>query len=692
MKRKWLHRAAATLASLMLLPLSVVAEAPFYDYIYDQRGEPVSAPRSYDLFRVADASVMGSTLKNPGDLCVHNGEIFVADTGNNRILVLDSQFQFLREWKGVDAPDGRLNFSAPEGVFVTQDNRVLVADTGNGRLVVTDLNGQFLNVYGAPQTDILPSDFQYKPVKVAADKAGRLFVVSQSFNMGLLEFDRNGHFVQTLGAAKVQVTIFDLFWRMISTEEQQARMAQFVPTEYNNLTVDNDGFVYATTAIYEEYNIAAYGDTAMRKLSASGNDIFKHTTPIGEMLYTVRGKFAGPSRIVDVYTGENGSFSVLDANRGRVFTYDSTGMLLYIFGAYGDMAGALKNPRALDKLGNLFVVLDSGKNTITAYSPTPYAQSIEQAVSFHYADEYEREAEQWGLVLKRNGNSDIAYIGLGKAAFRSGNYQEAMDYFYKAGDRTNYSKAFQYHRREIIADNFMWAVPVFLLLLTVLLIALAIKRKYWPAHVEPSSFRGKLAYSRYVAVHPLDGFWDLKRENRGSLRVALLFTGLVCLVTVANRQLTGFLFNTADLKELNLFIELSKVLLPYGLWCLSNWCVTSLMQGEGRLRDIATMTGYALLPLLVLQTVGIVLSNLITLQEGDFYYFFVVLGVIWSLGLILLGHQQIHDYTMGRSLFVVFLSVLVMAIVVFLSILLVVLLQQMTGFAADFINEIFYRV
>lgn len=67
-------------------------------------------------------------------------------------------------------------------------------------------------MYGAPETDILPSDFQYKPIKVAADKAGRLFVVSQSFNMGLLEFDREGRFTQTLGAAKVQVTVFDLFW------------------------------------------------------------------------------------------------------------------------------------------------------------------------------------------------------------------------------------------------------------------------------------------------------------------------------------------------------------------------------------------------------------------------------------------------------------------------------------------------
>ncbi len=691
MSRKYL-RFAVVLALLLGLSLPVAAEAPFYDYTYDEWGDPVGAPRAYDLFQVADAAVIGTALKGPSDLCVSGDEIYIADTGNNRIVVLDSGFRRVREWNGTDSPDGRLDFAAPEGVFVAEDGRVLIADTGNGRLVVTDREGRFLDVYGAPVTDILPEDFQYRPIKVAADKAGRLFVVSQSFNMGLLQFDREGRFIQTLGAAKVQVTAFDLLWRLISTKEQQERMQQFVPTEYNNLAVDEDGFVYATTSIYEEYNIEAYGLTAVRKLNASGNDILRYSMPLGELAYTVRGQFAGPSRIVDVYAGENGMFSILDANRGRVFTYDNTGMLLYIFGTYGDMGGALKNPRAIDKSGDLFLVLDGSKNTVTAYSPTAYARSFDRATAYHYQDEYELEAQEWRTILSLNGNSNIAYTGLGKAAFRTGRYEEAMEYFHKAGDRANYSKAFQYRRREIIADGFMWAVPVFLAVLALRVVGVKLKRRYCPARVDPQSFRGKLAFGRYVAFHPMDGFWDLKRENRGSLRVALLFTGLLCVVMVAQRQLTGFLFNTANIKELNLLIEISKVLLPFGLWCISNWCVTSLMQGEGKLRDIATMTGYALLPMLVLNTVGIVLSNLMTSKEGDFYFFCVALGALWSLGLILLGHQQIHDYTLGRSLFVTFLTVVVMAVVVFLAILLIVLLQQMIGFGSDLLNEIFYRV
>ena len=136
MSRKYL-RFAVVLALLLGLSLPVAAEAPFYDYTYDEWGDPVGAPRAYDLFQVADAAVIGTALKGPSDLCVSGDEIYIADTGNNRIVVLDSGFRRVREWNGTDSPDGRLDFAAPEGVFVAEDGRVLIADTGNGRLVVT---------------------------------------------------------------------------------------------------------------------------------------------------------------------------------------------------------------------------------------------------------------------------------------------------------------------------------------------------------------------------------------------------------------------------------------------------------------------------------------------------------------------------------------------------------------------------
>ena len=83
------------------------------------------------------------------------------------------------------------------------------------------------------------------------------------------------------------------------------------------------------------------------------------------------------------------------------------------------MEGALKNPSALDKLGDLYLVLDASKNTVTAYAPTAYAQGMDQAIAYHYADDYAREAEMWEEVLSLNGNSDVAYTGMGKAAFSS---------------------------------------------------------------------------------------------------------------------------------------------------------------------------------------------------------------------------------------------------------------------------------
>ena len=115
------------------------------------------------------------------------------------------------------------------------------------------------------------------------------------------------------------------------------------------------------------------------------------------------------------------------------------------------------------------------------------------------------------------------------------------------------------------------------------------------------------------------------------------------------------------------------------------------MEGEGRFTEIVTAAGYALVPLLICHTLALVLSNVATQAEGAFYTFFLILGAFWTGALILAGNMELHNYTMSRSLFVALLTVLVMAIVVFLGILIVMIVQEMVGFGADVYNELALR-
>ena len=89
-------------------------------------------------------------------------------------------------------------FNRPEGIFVTDSEDVYVADTGNARLVQLDSEGAFTRTIGAPSPDIkeiLPSDFDYRPTRVGVDLArGQIYVVSKGAYDGILVFEITGEF------------------------------------------------------------------------------------------------------------------------------------------------------------------------------------------------------------------------------------------------------------------------------------------------------------------------------------------------------------------------------------------------------------------------------------------------------------------------------------------------------------------
>ena len=98
----------------------------------------------------------------------------------------------------------------------------------------------------------------------------------------------------------------------------------------------------------------------------------------------------------------------------------------------------------------------------------------------------------------------------------------------------------------------------------------------------------KLKYVFYVIFHPADGFWDLKREKRGSLSASLTIVALTVFTLGMEKLNTAFLFNNNRISEVNVLVDVITVLLVFTLWCVANWCTTSLMDGKGRMRDIFT--------------------------------------------------------------------------------------------------------
>ena len=198
-------------------------------------------------------------------------------------------------------------------------------------------------------------------------------------------------------------------------------------------------------------------------------------------------------------------------------------------------------------------------------------------------------------------------------------------------------------------------------------------------------------YARYVIFHPFKGVWDLKAEKIGSVQVAWLFTALFIVMNILRRQATGYIFNLYDVDELNVLAEIAKVLVPLLLWCVANWGVTTLMEGEGTMRDIFITTAYAFVPMILLDIPVLLLSNFITMEEAPFYTVPDALSILWFLFILVVGIMTIHQFSFKRTVATILLALLGMVILVCLAMLFFLLIQQIVNFAWQVYTEVSLR-
>lgn len=671
-----------------------------YTYGYDRNEQAVEAPPAVEPETVITGQLIGAgNFNGANDLAIaSDGTIYVVDTGNNRVLILGSDGLLKKEiGQFTDMSTGKTEtFNNPMGIFVTGNKDMYVCDTDNGRILHFDSNGKHIRSIVFTTADTLPGDFIFKPTKIAVDTAGRIFIVSQGFNNGLLEFTKDGVYVQYMGASKVTLTASQLFWRAFQTKEQRAKSSSNVSTEYSNVEIDDQGFLLVTTSSYEYWQYKQNKMQAIRKLNAKGSDVLVRVgDPKGDVEFpdekTSRDSYKGPSTLVDICSLPYGNYAVLDQKRGRVFAYNSDGEMMYNFGGPGDFNGGMSVPTALDYFEGRFYVIDSAKNQINVYCVTEYGGLFEAVSKAQKEIDYETEEKIWNQIIKENANCELAMRGLGTAAYRKHDMQTAMEYFLKSDDRENYSKAYVFERRKWIESNAV------LILLGVILsiVAIILIKKYWKRLVNKSdkrSYVGQLDFAGYVVFHPIKGFWELKREKRGGLKAAFTFLALVCTERVFSALFSGFLFNSRNLDTYNIITDITVVLVAVFLWCISQWCVTVLMNGEATFKEIFIATCYALVPFFWLNAFALIMSRFLSLEEGEFYTLIIALSIVYLIFLLVMSVMASHDYSMKKTLLVILIVVIVILLIIFVAVLLFSLTGKMASFVTDLYNEIALRL
>lgn len=458
------------------------AEVNTYTYNYDYWGMEYESPDAYKPVSYTDGKALGTTaMKQPQGMYVYENLMYIADTGNSRvleILVENGEMTLQREITEVTGDLEVLTLSSPNDVYRAENGDLYITDTGNFRVLHVSNDLEVIKEITKPDDITVDQTIDFEPTKVVVDRAGRAFVLAKNVNKGLMRFEADGKFIGFVGANEVAFDMMEYIKKLFSTKAQREQMIDFVPVEYNNLYIDEKSFIYCTTQVFEEADLAAGTAKPIRKINSLGTDILirnGENPPIGDIQWDNAGGSNGPSRIMDITAFDDETYYVVERIRGRVFAYDEQGHLLYAFGGPGNQLGYFLYPTAIDHVGTDLYVLDATTGGITRFSRTAFGDLIHNALGEYKLGHYEEAAVYWEDVLKLNGNYELAYIGIGRSLLRQEDYEGAMDYFEVKRDSDNYSRAWKYFRKDWIENNMGYVIIVLVVLIFIPAIVKGVK-------------------------------------------------------------------------------------------------------------------------------------------------------------------------------------------------------------------------
>ncbi len=201
-----------------------------------------------------------------------------------------------------------------------------------------------------------------------------------------------------------------------------------------------------------------------------------------------------------------------------------------------------------------------------------------------------------------------------------------------------------------------------------------------------------LKFALYCITHPLDGFWDLTHEKRGSIAAANTILILTLLVRVMKLRYTSFIFMTVYWEGINIFMYLASILFPLALWVVGNWALTTLFDGKGRLGQVYMATCYALTPYPLMQFPLMLLSNVVTVDERQFYTVLSGISLVWAALLIVAAMMQIHEFSPGKNVLFTIASLFAMLVMVFILLLFFSMISQGISYFISLGREILFRL
>jgi tetratricopeptide (TPR) repeat protein len=647
----------------------VRADSPYTTWALGPGGQLFMTQDAYRPFNEVDLPISAAE-----DMFVSpDGTLYIADTGNRRIVKLNN-FE-------VVATYGEEVLQGPTGLYVDEDGIMYIADAKKGSIVILDAEGNLLSEFGRPVEPLFGKNREFLPRKVAVDARKNLYIISEGSVDGVVQMNTNGNFIGYFGANTASMSMKMILQRMFLTREQ---LEQFIKNEAaspSNLAIDQQSLVYTITA-------GTSPERSIRKFTVSGRNIFPEAY--------------GSTTFRDIHISEKGLVVAVDSN-GQIYEYDLNGTLLFVFGAQDkgeQRLGTLMNPTAIERYKEHIYVLDKDKNVIVIYQTTAFAREVHDGVRLYMEGYYLEAKPYFEDVLDFNGSFIMAYQAIADAYFKETDYANALGSYKYAEDRSGYSQAY-WELRNVVLQNYLTPAILWLVGLSIAnsVVKRLEKRYHWfdPIRAWLNDLKkiklvdDFLFMFRFIKM-PADSFYYIKKKRRGSMGFALLIYLWVVVVRVLSLYITGFIFNPyASLSDIRVENEVLYTVLLFFLWNAANYLISTISDGEGRIRDVVIGSAYSLFPYALFVLPIALISNVLSMNEIFIYSFSLNIVWAWMAMMLFIMVKEIHNYSFGETVSNVLLTLFTMALFVLTGYIFFVLFNQLFDFISAILQEVRLR-
>lgn len=650
--------AAAMICFLAAGGLTAYGAVPYETMTQGPEGRMTKTQAAY-----VPAGILQCGLNDPEDLFVsEDGTIYLCDTGNRRIVIVGADGA-LREITGEE-------LVSPTGLYVTGEG-IYVADYGAGMIHIYGHDGSLLRSLGRPQEAVFGKDTRFAPRKAAVDARGNIYVVSEGETQGLIQISGEGNFLGYLGSNQTNTSWKRVLQKTFFTEDQMKKLFRNVPPSVTGVDLDDQGLIYTVTKGLE--------GTPVKKLSMSGKNLFTGGIDVS-------------SDFVDAAVDRDGNVFGVTAS-GMICEFDSYGQLLFSFGGSVGMEkmGILGAPSALEIMPDgRILVLDKARSMVVSFQLTAFALQVHEGIRAYRDGRYEESETVWQEIRRMNSAFLMPYEALAKASYKKQDYRSAMEYYRTAENKKGYSQALWAVRNQWMEDHLAWVIGG----LAALWLALKLYRKAAGGRSRRfhAPFTDQLAFCKTMLKSPIDGYYELRFKGRVSLGFALALYVWLLVLRITGIYGTGYLFQTRLPEDTSLAAECLAVILPLAFWILCNYLVSTIRDGEGKLRDVFCGTACALSPWLIFALPLQLLSNILTQNEAFVYQYGRAALIVWCGVLLFLMVKEIHAYSVGKTIANILVTGFTIAIFAVILFVFYLLTSQLCGFVMSVVREVGARV